>query len=53
MNNLQIMVKAMGAFCKDCPKNNTVECNPLQGDYCEALKKFVISLQEKMKGGAE
>lgn len=51
MTNLQIMVKAMAEFCKDCPKNNTAEyneCNPLQGDYCEALNKHCISLQEQM-----
>lgn len=49
MTNLQIMIKAMAEFCKNCPKNNTIECNPLQGDYCEALKKHIISLQEKME----
>ena len=53
MTNLQIMIKAMAKFCKDRPKNYTVECNPLQGDYCEALKKHCISLQEQMKVGEE
>lgn len=50
MTNLQIMIKAMAEFCRDCPKNNTVECNSLKGDYCEALKKHVISLREQMRG---
>lgn len=49
MTNLKIMIKAMTEFCKKCPKNYTVECNLLQGDYCEALKKHYISLQEQMK----
>lgn len=49
MTNLQVMIKAMAEFCKDCPKNNTIECDPLKSDYCEDLKRHCISLQEQMR----
>lgn len=53
MTNLQIMIKAMAKFCEECPKNNTIECNPLRGDYCETLTKHCIALQENMKKEAD
>lgn len=46
MTNLQIAIKAIAEFCKDCPKNNTVECDPNKGDYCDDLTKRLFEAAE-------
>ena len=46
--NLQKIVKAMAAFCKECSKNR-VACNSEEGEYCNDLVNYIKNIIDKME----
>ena len=49
MTSLQKTVEMMTEFCRGCDKNNTLNCNPQNGDYCMELAEKMVKQNEALR----